>query len=83
MTSAYGGYGRETSRFLGTLIEKIAEKNNMQTSIVANYVRTKLSFEIIRSQVLCIRGSRSLRKSNVELSEVEIVQQLSNIREIR
>ena len=44
--SAYGGFGRESNRFLTTLITKVAEKQDMHTSIVANYVRTKLSFEI-------------------------------------
>ena len=78
--SAYGGFGRETSRCILTLIEKVAEKNKTQTSIVANYVRTKLSFEIVRSQVLCIRGSRSIKKAIMDLSEVEIVQQLANIK---
>ena len=81
VTSAYGGYGRETSRFLSVLIEKVAEKHDMHTSIVANYIRTKLSFEIVRSQVLCIRGSRTLRKSVVDIADVELVQHVAGIRE--
>ena len=81
VTSAYGGYGRETSRFLATLIDKVADKHNMEKSIVANYIRTKLSFEIIRSQVLCIRGSRTLKKSVLEIADVEVVQHLAGIRE--
>ena len=52
VTSAYGGYGKETSRFLAVLIDKVADKHDMEKSIVANYIRTKLSFEIIKSQVL-------------------------------
>ena len=81
VTSAYGGYGRETSRFLATLIDKVADKHNMEKSIVANYIRTKLSFEIIRSQVLCIRGSRTLKKSVLEIADVEVVQHVAGIRE--
>ena len=81
VTSAYGGYGREASRFLSVLIDKVAEKHDMHTSIVANYIRTKLSFEIVRSQVLCIRGSRTLRKAVVDVGDVEVVQHVAGIRE--
>ena len=81
VTSAYGGFGRETSRFLSTLIEKISEKQDTHKSMVANYVRTKLSFEIVRSQVLCIRGSRSLRKTNVDLAEIVVVQNTAEIQQ--
>ena len=48
--SAFGGFGRETSKFVSKLIEKIADKHDIPNSIVANYVRTKLSFELVRSQ---------------------------------
>ena len=81
VTSAYGGYGRETNKFLSVLINKVAEKHDMHMSIVANYIRTKLSFEIVRSQVLCVRGSRSLRRPNIDVSEVEVVQHVAGIRE--
>ena len=56
--SAYGGFGRETSRFISALISKISERHDLQLSSVANYIRTKISFELVRSQVMCIRGSR-------------------------
>ena len=62
-------------------INKVAEKHDMHMSVVANYIRTKLSFEIVRSQVLCIRGSRSLRRPNIDVSEVEVVQHVAGIRE--
>ena len=81
VTSAYGGYGRETSRFISLLIEKVAEKHDMHTSLVANYIRTKLSFEIVRSQVLCVRGSRTLKKSCLDIGEVEVVQHVAGIRQ--
>ena len=68
-------------KFLSTLINKVAEKHDMQTSVVANYVRTKLSFQMIKSQVLCIRGSRSLRKAKVNIEEVEVVQTVADIRQ--
>ncbi|MCH2416854.1 MAG: hypothetical protein MK195_08855 [Acidimicrobiales bacterium] len=46
--SAYGGFGRESGRFISKLIEKISEKHDLQSSTVANYIRTKISFELVR-----------------------------------
>ena len=71
--SAMGGCGRETSRFVSKLIEKVAEKKDMMTSMVANYIRTKLSFELIRSQVMCVRGSRTLRGVEIDTAEIEVI----------
>ena len=62
------------------LIEKVAEKQDIHTSLVANYIRTKLSFEIVRSQILCVRGSRRLRKSCLDIEEVKVVQHAAGIR---
>ena len=75
--SAYGGVGRETSRFISSLITKISEKHDLQQSTVANYIRTKISFDLIRSQVMCIRGSRKRRKIEIEAQEIEVVESLS------
>ena len=78
--SAYGGYGLETSKFISTLINKVADKHDLNVSVVANYIRTKLSFHLIRSQVLCIRGSRRLRAPCINVGDMEFVQGLSDIR---
>ena len=79
--SALGGCGVETSRFVSKLVEKVAMKKDMETSIVANYIRSKVSFELIRSQIACIRGSRSLRKISIDTNEVEMVDCASRIKE--
>ena len=57
--SAYGGTGRETHHFLNTLINRLADKSDVSTSIVANYVRTSISFAQIRALINCVRGTRS------------------------
>lgn len=79
--SAYGGVSRETERFMSRLITKIAEKKDVPMSTIANYVRTKLSFILVRSQVLCIRGSRKLWRHNMDIQEAEVVQCVGRIRE--
>jgi hypothetical protein len=42
---------------------------NQQT----NWIRSKLSFALLRSAILCVRGSRSLRKKyDVDAGNIEI-----------
>ena len=79
--SAFGGFGRETGKFVSRLTEKISEKHDIPTSIVSNYIRTKVSFELIRSQVMCIRGSRAKRHAMLDVNECEEVDSTSRVRE--
>ena len=79
--SAYGRYGQETSCFVSKLIEKIAEKQDTERSVVANYIRSKVSYELVRSQVECIRGSRSRKKIQMDLKEIEFVNSVTEIRD--
>ena len=80
--SAYGGCGHETECFLSRLIRKIAEKRDMPQSVVANYVRTKLAFILVRSRSLCIRGSRKpWWKPKVDVGEAEAIHTVAVVRE--
>ena len=79
--SAYGGFGRETERFISMLITKVSEKRDIPVSVIANYIRTKLSFILVRSQVICIRGSRKLWQTRMDTNEAEVVQCAGTIRE--
>ena len=79
--SAFGGTSLETGKFLGRLIQKVAEKKSMEKSVVANYIRTNISFELIRSQVAMIRGSRSLKTMHMDTNDAELVNQAAGIRE--
>ena len=53
-----GSMGDECSLFLKTLAEKLAKKQGESYQNVMSWIRTRLSFEILRSVHLCIRGSR-------------------------
>ena len=72
--------GRESSCFVSKLVEKIAEKQGTERSVVANYVRSKISFELVRSQVECIRGSRSKKSMPFDPKEMEVVNSATEIR---
>ena len=60
--SAHGGCGVEAERFISELSGKLALKHDHEFSVVTNWLRTKLSFSIVRSAILSIRGSRSIGK---------------------
>ena len=58
--SSNGGLGREATKCYARLAEMLADKRKTQYSIVSAWVKRKLSFSLIRSVTLCLRGSRSL-----------------------
>ncbi len=57
--SANGGMSTETKRFYARLSELLCEKNKSSFSETYFYVKRKISFSLIRSAVVCLRGSRS------------------------
>ena len=57
--TCFGGQSHECSRFYKELYCKLAIKRNMSVMAVTNFVRTKLSFTLLKSTLLCLRGTRS------------------------
>ena len=53
-----GGFGLESQMFIKRLAENIAAKQQEDYAKVITWIRTRLSFEILRSALLCVRGSR-------------------------
>ncbi len=69
----YGGTSRETERFISVLASSIAEKRKLAVSITTNWLRSKISFVLLRSAILCVPGSRSLRKKqSFDAGNIEI-----------
>ncbi|CAB4014652.1 Hypothetical predicted protein [Paramuricea clavata] len=54
-----GGVGDECQKFLKHLAEKLSRKNGEDYATVITWIRTRLSFEILKSVHLCRRGCRS------------------------
>ena len=74
--SANGGMGKECSTFYKRLAEMIADKHNIATLEANSFVRTRISFSLLRSMLLCLRGSRSHRVVKNESNDTDI--ELSN-----
>ena len=66
--SINGGMSHEGSAFHKHLAEKIANKTGQKYERIMSWIRCKLSFVIMRSALLCLRGSRSV-KIKVESAE--------------
>jgi hypothetical protein len=54
-----GGMGIEGQMFLKQLAQKLAEKDNERYAVVIACLRTRISFVILRSVHVSVRGSRS------------------------
>ena len=61
-----GSMGPECLQFHKSLAEKLASKSGERYSDVMNYIRCKLSFMCVKSSLLCLRGSRTTRRDQVE-----------------
>lgn len=66
--SMTGGMSSECIIYHKFLAEKIAQKSEQRYDQIMAWIRCKLSFIIIRSALLCLRGSRSV-KMNTEVTE--------------
>ena len=69
-----GGCGRECDAFLKQLSEKIAKKSGEDQSAVMAWIRTKLSFALVRTSVVCLRGwkKKDKRKHFTDNKEIDI-----------
>ena len=63
--STTGGMGREATTFYKRLADMLSSKRNLPYSTLMGWLRCKISFAILRSAVMCIRGSRSSKNHAV------------------
>ena len=77
----YGGTGREAGRFMTELAQKLAEQKNMTYNNIIHWLRSKLSFNLLKSAVMCLRGSRRSKSDlNMDLNGAEISKVVGQIK---
>ena len=66
-----GGVESECSMFLATLAEKLSVVRSEDVNLTMEWLRAKLSFEVLRSALLCVRGSKKAwyKKGEVKISQ--------------
>ena len=72
--SLTGGEGPETSMFHKYIAQKYCEKNEKYEKVLS-LIRCKLFFLILRSDLICVRGSRAVSNGNVVLDDVSLIKQ--------
>ena len=60
--SVFGGMGKECSMFHKHVAERIATKTEERYEKILSAIRCKLSFIILKSVLMCVRGSRSFKE---------------------
>ncbi len=60
--SCLGGMSTECTHFYNRIADKWSEKRNLPSSKGRTWIRTKISFSLLRTTNLCIRGSRTKKQ---------------------
>ena len=82
--STNGGMGDECAMFYKRLSALISEKRDVPYHEVSSFVRTKLSFSLLKAALLCVRGSRIssinvLDKSSENNVDIEVSNAVSHM----
>jgi len=67
-----GGAAPQSSAILKRLAEQISEKKNLHRSVVSGWLRCRLSFALLRTSLLCLRGTRRKRHFNHSDNDIEL-----------
>ena len=65
--------GEEATVFYKRMAELISMKTKKSYSEVMRIIRCRLSFSLIRSAILCIRGSRSAKHRPFRIEDIDII----------
>ena len=70
------GAAPDSTKTVQKLAEKLSEKRNESYSDTINYIRTKISFALLRSAILCFRGCKKLKNtSNIDNSICAVIEE--------
>ena len=62
--SSTGGAGTSESKVMKRLAQEISEKREEKYSDVMSFIRTKISFALLKTSILCIRRCRALKSTS-------------------
>ena len=75
-----GGMGRECSVYHSRLAELISAKKGEDYAKTITWIRGRISFAILRSALLCLRGTRSKKRRPCNIAEIDVEVELANSR---
>ena len=75
-----GGMGPRAKAFYARLAEVMAEKKQQPKSSVVAWLRCRLSFSLLRSALLCLRGTRSTNPKPTKIEDLDFEQTVIDCR---
>ena len=61
----------ECKRYHSRLAELVAAKKGDSYATTMSWIRARVSFALLRTALLCLRGSRAKRRMYLELSDID------------
>ena len=74
-----GGAAPAATTFLKRLVDRISSTHQLSYNEAIVWLRTRLSFALLRSSLMCIRGSRPHRSRRVDLNAVPVAINETNL----
>ena len=71
-----GGMAKEAKAFYDSLAQLISDKKQEPRSYITAWLRTRLSFALVRSALLCLRGSRTSNIKRIDIQHLAFEQQV-------
>ncbi|KAL9967546.1 hypothetical protein ACROYT_G025795 [Oculina patagonica] len=79
-----GGMGEECKRYHSRLAELIAAKKGEDYATTVSWIRSKVSFAILRSALICLRGSRTVKRNrNIDIYDMDFQVENSQKEELK
>ena len=75
-----GGMAPRAVTFYSCLAQQLAEKKQQQKSCVVAWIRCRLAFSLLRSSLLCLRGTRNKPGKYTHIKDIDIEQTVVNSR---
>ena len=66
-----GGTAKEANKCYSRITEDLAEKRNEPYLVMMSWIRRKISFSMMKSIIMCILGSRSIKLERENMTGVE------------
>ena len=63
-----GAIGPQSQIVMKRIAEKLSEKKGVTLSVVTGWLRVRLSFALLRTTLLCVRGTRRKKFSHSEMN---------------
>ena len=71
--STVGGMAAECKRYHSRLAELLATKKGERYATTMSWIMARMAFALLRSALLCLRGSRAKRRIHLELPDIDSV----------